>query len=115
MSDEPRTPDRTLPVPPWLHPSPPPRQPWRKVLMAGAVIGCLALSILGGLLPVLPGWIFFVIGLYILATEFRTGRRWVTAARRRFPWMSKWISRARQHKWAPRYLAEFDDLTNPRP
>jgi hypothetical protein len=35
-------------------------------------------------------------------------------ARRRWPWMSAWISRARNHRWAPRHLQEFDDLTDPR-
>jgi hypothetical protein len=114
MSDEQRARSRALPVPPWLQDTPQPRRPWRKVMMVAAVIGCLALSVLGGLLPILPGWIFFVLGLYILATEFRTGRRWVTSARRRFPWMSRWITRAREHRWAPRHLKEFDDLTNPR-
>jgi hypothetical protein len=28
--------------------------------------------------------------------------------------MSAWISRARNHRWAPRHLQEFDDLTDPR-
>lgn len=113
MTDEPGR-NTTLPVPYWMRPDPPPRRPWRKVGMALAVMGCMALSVLGGLLPILPGWIFFVLGLYLLATEFQTGRRWVTAARRRWPWMSDWITRARNHRWAPRHLQEFDDLTNPR-
>jgi hypothetical protein len=83
-----------LPVPYWLRPEP--------------------LSLLGGFLPVMPGWIFFVLAIYLLATEFRSGRRWVTWARRRWPWMSEWITRARNHRWAPRHLEEFDDLTDPR-
>lgn len=103
----------TLPAPVWVPPAAQPPRPWRKLLMAFAVLGCLGLSVLGGLLPILPGWIFFVIGLYLLATEFRTGRRWVKAMRRRFPWVSAWITRARQHRWAPSHLHEFDDLTDP--
>ncbi len=113
MTDEPGR-NSTLPVPYWMQSTPPPRRPWRKVGMALAVVGCMALSLLGGLLPILPGWIFFVLGLYLLATEFKTGRRWVTAARRRWPWMSDWITRARNHRWAPRHLQEFDDLTKPQ-
>jgi len=113
MTDEPGR-KNTLPVPAWMQSGPPPRRPLRQVGMALAVLGCLALSVLGGFLPILPGWIFFVLGLYLLATEFRTGRRWVTAARRRWPWMSDWITRARNHRWAPRHLQEFDDLTNPQ-
>jgi hypothetical protein len=113
MNDEPSRSNTTLPVPYWLQPGPQPHRPWRKFVMALAVLGCLALSALGGLLPIMPGWIFFVLGLYLLATEFHTGRRWVKAARRRFPWMSTWITRARNHRWAPRHLHEFDDLTDP--
>jgi hypothetical protein len=111
MNEQPAPPDRSLPVPVW--PGPASRRPWRKVAMALAVLACLALSLLGGLLPVMPGWIFFVLGLYLLATEFRAGRRWVRAGRRRFPWISTWIRRARNHRWAPSHLQEFDDLTDP--
>ena len=32
------------------------------------------MSVVGGLLPILQGWIFFVIALYLLATEFESGR-----------------------------------------
>jgi len=48
----------------------------RKPLMALAVAGCFAMAAIGGLIPILQGWIFFVLGLYLLATEFETGRRW---------------------------------------
>jgi uncharacterized membrane protein YbaN (DUF454 family) len=86
----------------------------RKPLMAVAIVACLAMSIVGGLLPFLQGWIFFVIGLYLLATEFEVGRRWVKAARRRWPWLNRWIERTRDHRWAPRHLKEFEDLTDPK-
>ena len=85
----------------------------RKPLMALAIAGCLVLSVVGGLLPILQGWIFFVLALYLFATEFEGGRRWVTAARRRWPLLSRWIVAARNHRWAPRHLHEFEDLTNP--
>jgi hypothetical protein len=55
----------------------------RKPLMAVAIVACLIMTVVGGLVPVLQGWIFFVIALYLLATEFESGRRWVRAARRR--------------------------------
>ena len=86
----------------------------RKPLMAVAIVACLAMSIVGGLLPFLQGWIFFVIGLYLLATEFEVGRRWVKAARRRWPWLNRCIERTRDHRWAPRHLKEFEDLTDPK-
>ena len=54
-----------------------------------------------------------MIALYLLATEFETGRKWVTSARRRWPKLDQWIVKARDHKWAPRHLKEFEDMTDP--
>jgi len=85
----------------------------RKPLMALAIVLLLALSVLGGLLPILQGWIFFVLALYVFATEFETGRVWVKWARRRWPLLSRCIAAARGHRWAPRHLGDFDDLTDP--
>ena len=85
----------------------------RKPLIILAIVVLLGLAVLGALLPILQGWIFFVIALYLLATEFESGRRWVKAARRRWPWLDRWIVRARDHKWAPSHLKEFEDLTDP--
>jgi uncharacterized membrane protein YbaN (DUF454 family) len=85
----------------------------RKPLMVLAIAACLGLAVVGFLLPFLQGWIFLVLALYLLASEFETGRKWVTAARRRWPMLSRWISAARRHRWAPRHLHEFDDLTDP--
>ena len=85
----------------------------RKPLMALAVAGCFVMSVIGGLLPILQGWIFFVIALYLLATEFETGRIWVKRARRRWPFLNRWIVQARDHKWAPSHLKEFEDITDP--
>ena len=86
----------------------------RKPLMVIAIIVCLIMSVVGGLIPILQGWIFFVIALYLLATEFETGRRWVTAARRHWPWLDRWIKRARDHRWAPQHVKEFEGLTDPK-
>jgi hypothetical protein len=85
----------------------------RKIVAALAIAACLIMSVVGGLLPILQGWIFFVIALYLLATEFEIGRTWVKAARRRWPGLNRWIVRARDHKWAPSHLKEFEDLTDP--
>jgi hypothetical protein len=85
----------------------------RKPLMALAIVVLLALAAIGGLLPILQGWIFFVLALYLFATEFETGRDGVRWARRRWPALSRWIAAARGHRWAPRHLHEFDDLTDP--
>ena len=85
----------------------------RKPLMALLIVVLLALSVLGGLVPILQGWIFFVLALYLFATEFDTGRIAVKRARRRWPFLNRWIERARDHRWAPSHLKEFEDLTDP--
>ena len=85
----------------------------RKPLMVLLIGVLLVLTVLGGLLPFLQGWIFFVLALYLFATEFETGRDLVKAARARWPFLNRWIVRAREHKWAPRHLKEFEDLTDP--
>jgi uncharacterized membrane protein YbaN (DUF454 family) len=85
----------------------------RKPLMALLIAVCLVMSVVGGLVPILQGWIFFVLAMYLFATEFRTGRLWVKGARRRWPVLNRWIVRARDHRWAPRHLREFEDLTDP--
>jgi len=85
----------------------------RKSLMVLLIVALLALAVLGSLLPILQGWIFLVLALYVFATEFETGRHWIKRARRRWPALSRWIAAARDHRWAPRQLREFDDLTDP--
>lgn len=85
----------------------------RKPLMVLAIAGCLVMAVVGGLLPILQGWIFLVLALYLLATEFESGRKWVKTARRRWPGLSRAIRKGRGHRWAPRHLHDFDDLTDP--
>ena len=86
----------------------------RKPLMAIAIAACLIMTVVGGLVALLQDWIFFVIALYLLATEFESGRRWVKAARRRWPRLDRWIERARGHRWAPSQLRELESLTDPK-
>ena len=90
-----------------------PKSPFRKAVALLVVAACLVMSVVGGLLPILQGWLFFVIGLYVLATEFETGRRWVRAARRRWPWISHQIHGISTHRLAPRHLKQFEELTDP--
>ncbi len=85
----------------------------RKPLMILLIGVLLVLTVVGGLIPILQGWIFFVLALYLFATEFDIGRVWVKRARRRWPALSRWIAGARSHRWAPRHLHEFDELTDP--
>jgi len=85
----------------------------RKLAAALAIAACLVMSVVGGLLPILQGWLFFVLALYLLATEFEVGRMWVKRARKRWPALSRLIERARDHRWAPHHLKEFEDITDP--
>ena len=85
----------------------------RKPLMVLGIVVLLVLAVVGSLLPVLQGWFFLVLALYLFASDFDTGWGWVKAARRRWPSLSHWIVAARGHRWAPRHLHEFDDLTDP--
>lgn len=79
-----------------------------------AIAGCLVMTVVGGVLPFLQGWIFFVLALYLFATEFEVGRDLITRARGRWPWLNRWIEKTRDHKWAPRQFKEFEDITDPR-
>jgi hypothetical protein len=90
-----------------------PKGPLRKIVAGFVVVGCLIMSVVGGLLPILQGWLFLVVGLYVLATEFESGRKWVRAARRRWPWISRQIHNVSTHRWAPRHLEAFEKLTDP--
>ena len=87
----------------------------RKPLMVLAIVALLILTVVGSLLPFLQGWIFFVFALYLFASEFEPGRKWVRRARRRWPALSRWIGAARDHRWAPKQLRHFDELTDPNP
>jgi uncharacterized membrane protein YbaN (DUF454 family) len=51
-------------------------------ILAG--FGLVALGILGLALPVMPGWIFLIPGLVILARHFHWARRLLAFVRRKF-------------------------------
>jgi uncharacterized membrane protein YbaN (DUF454 family) len=85
----------------------------RKPLMALAIAGCLIMSVVGGLLPILQGWIFFVLAIYLFATEFETGRIVIRRIRSRWPTVNRWIVQARDHRWTPKKFHEFEEMTKP--
>ncbi|MBM3620950.1 MAG: hypothetical protein FJX20_09690 [Alphaproteobacteria bacterium] len=85
----------------------------RKAVIIVAIIVCLILATLGGFLPIIPGWLFLVPALYLLATEFESGRRWITSGRRRWPWLSRQVKAACESRWAPRFARTLDELTDP--
>jgi hypothetical protein len=84
----------------------------RKPAKVLTLLGCLGLAAVGGVLPFV-GWLFLVVALHVLVSEFETGRDWIKGVRRRWPALSRWIAEARSHPWAPSRLHRFDELTNP--
>jgi hypothetical protein len=84
----------------------------RKPLIILAIALLLVLGTLTLLVPFLHE-AFFLFAFYLMAMEFETGRALVKDGRRRWPFLSRLIERARGSRWAPRALGEFDDLTNP--
>jgi uncharacterized membrane protein YbaN (DUF454 family) len=95
-------------------PDPQSSSPFRKAMVIAGIVVCLALATLGGVLPIIPGWLFLVPALYLLATEFECGRRWITSGRRRWPWLSRQVKAACESRWAPRFAKTLDELTDPQ-
>ncbi|HZU32288.1 MAG TPA: PGPGW domain-containing protein [Candidatus Angelobacter sp.] len=57
----------------------------KRVALIAAGWALLVVGAAGIFLPVLPGILFLLIGLYILSMEYAWARRWVDALLRRFP------------------------------
>ena len=86
----------------------------RKPLMAIVIVACLIMTVVGRLVPILQGWIFFVIALYLLATSSiaasggsrppdSTGHSLIAGS-----------SGRATDRWAPRHVKEFEGLTDPK-
>lgn len=86
----------------------------RKPLFLTLAVVCLILAVVGSVVPILQGWIFFVIGLYLLARESEHARNAIRWAREKWPWLSKKIEAGSNHKWAPKQLHELAEQTTPR-
>ena len=89
------------------------RETARKGLMLTIAGLCLVLAVIGALLPIVQGWIFLLIALFILARELESARRVIKRARRKWPSLSRHIEAARKHRWAPRFFDDFADHTDP--
>ena len=83
-------------------------QPFKPLTLAC----CLTLAVLGAILPFV-GWLFLVAALHLLVSEFEDGRSLVRSVRRHWPFLSRQIARARDHRWASGRLRRFDELTDP--
>jgi uncharacterized membrane protein YbaN (DUF454 family) len=89
------------------------RETVRKAIMLFIAFLCLIMSVIGGLLPFLQGWVFFAIALAILAKESKIARDWIRVARRRWPGLSRHLTDAAAHRRAPRALQNFVRQTDP--
>ena len=53
----------------------PPQTGWRAIVRIASGIGLLIVGIIGLILPVMPGWVFVIPGLMILADYFPPVKR----------------------------------------
>jgi hypothetical protein len=65
-------------------PQSPPPQGWRAVLRIAAGIGLLIIGIIGLILPVMPGWVFIIPGLMMIADYFPPARRLLDWAKAKY-------------------------------
>lgn len=52
---------------------------WRRILRNAIGVLCLVLGVIGGVLPIMPGFVFFLAGLLLIDWP---GRRWLLARMR---------------------------------
>lgn len=62
-------------------PSDPPQRGWRAVVRIASGIGLIIVGIIGLILPVMPGWVFIIPGLMILADYYPPIKRLVDWAK----------------------------------
>ena len=89
------------------------KQSIRKPLMLGLGVVCLVVAAAASLLPILPGWVFFLAAIAIFAEESKIVRQWIKALRRRWPWLSHKVNKAAEHRHAPRSVKKVARHTDP--
>ena len=62
----------------------PPQTGWRAIVRIASGIGLLAIGIVGLILPVMPGWVFVIPGLMILADYFPPVKRLLDWAKSKY-------------------------------
>lgn len=62
----------------------PPPGGWRKLVRIASGIGLILLGIVGALLPIIPGWPFFIPGLMILADYYPPAKWLLDFLKRKF-------------------------------
>jgi len=71
------------------------RSPWKRVLLFVVAWGLIFLGFLGVLLPILPGMIFLVAGLYLLSLESLWLNRQLDKIGQRYPKVGEILDDAR--------------------
>ena len=64
--------------------APPPPGGWRKLVRIASGIGLILVGIVGLILPVMPGWVFIIPGLMILADYYPPAKRLLDFIKRKF-------------------------------
>lgn len=62
----------------------PPQTGWRAIVRIVSGIGLLAVGIVGLILPIMPGWVFIIPGLMILADYFPPIKRLLDWAKAKY-------------------------------
>ena len=65
-------------------PATPPQTGWRAIIRIASGIGLLIVGIIGLILPVMPGWVFIIPGLMILADYFPPIKRLLDWAKAKY-------------------------------
>ena len=84
------------------------RSPWKRVLLFVVAWGLIFLGVLGILLPILPGMIFLIAGLYLLSLESLWLNRQLDKIGQRYPKVGEILddSRARAGRIVRRLMGE---------
>jgi uncharacterized protein (TIGR02611 family) len=73
----------------------PHRTPRQRMLVLVSGWGLIILGAIGGLIPVLQGWVFGVAGLLVLSTEYEWAHNLLMWLRRKFPRFARVMERVK--------------------
>ncbi len=66
---------------------------WKRIGRVALGIGCVLFGIIGGLVPILQGWMFIALGATLLAPDFPPARRAMNWVYRRWPKVRRLVPR----------------------
>ena len=74
----------------------PHRSPKQRMLILISGWGLIVLGAIGGLIPVLQGWVFGVAGLIVLSREYEWAHNLLTWLQRKFPRFGRVMERVKE-------------------